>query len=241
MAATMATSSGSLRVLPRRRTERSSSTFRSFDCSDSGKQAGLVEEDRAAVGRLEEPRLGLAGVGEGAALEAEQLGLEQRLGDGRAVDVHERAARPRAVPMDGVGQQSLAGAGLAEDEDGRQPAPRARGRAHQARGLRAHLGDRGAVAQQPAQVGHGLHRTRKAPSREDGAWRWPARGGSAIVLQRRRRHAATGVSDGRLRRDRGGSGQRGAGRRRLGARAGRPPGRRAGEGPARAARRQHAL
>ena len=47
---------------------------------------------RAAVGGLEEPRLGLARVRERAALEAEQLRLEQGLGDRGAVDVDERPA-----------------------------------------------------------------------------------------------------------------------------------------------------
>jgi hypothetical protein len=50
----------------------------------------LVEEEGALVGRLEEARFGLAGIGEGAALEAEQLGLEQGLGDRGAVDLHQR-------------------------------------------------------------------------------------------------------------------------------------------------------
>ena len=40
--------------------------------------ADLVEEDRAAVGLLEEAPLLLLGVGEGAALVAEELALEQR-------------------------------------------------------------------------------------------------------------------------------------------------------------------
>jgi hypothetical protein len=50
----------------------------------------LVEEESALVRCLEETRLGLAGIGEGATLEAEQLGLEQGLGDRGAVDLHQR-------------------------------------------------------------------------------------------------------------------------------------------------------
>jgi hypothetical protein len=42
----------------------------------------LVEEERALRCRLEETRLGPLGVGEGAGLEPEQLGLEHGLGDG---------------------------------------------------------------------------------------------------------------------------------------------------------------
>ena len=45
--------------------------------------ADLVEEERAAVGRARTGRASLrVGAGEGAALVAEQLALEQRLGDG---------------------------------------------------------------------------------------------------------------------------------------------------------------
>jgi hypothetical protein len=64
-----------------------------------GKEADLVEKDRAVVRRLEEAALGVARVGEGAALEAEHLGLEERGGNGGAVDVHEGAARPGTGPV----------------------------------------------------------------------------------------------------------------------------------------------
>ena len=45
--------------------------------------AHLVEEQRAAVGRLEQPLAGAVGAGEGAALVAEELAFEQRLGEAR--------------------------------------------------------------------------------------------------------------------------------------------------------------
>ena len=86
-----------------------------------GQEPDLVEEDRAPVGRLEQARLGAAGVGERPALEAEHLGLQQRVGDRRAVDVHEGAVRARAGAMDHPREQPLAAAGLALDEDRRQP------------------------------------------------------------------------------------------------------------------------
>ncbi len=57
--------------------------------------ADLVEEDRAAVRLLEEALALAGGAGEGAARVAEQLGLEQRLGERAAVLGHE-AARPGA-------------------------------------------------------------------------------------------------------------------------------------------------
>ncbi len=49
---------------------------------------------------------------------AEQLGLEQRLGQGRAVHRHERAVGARARVVDGPGDQLLARARLALDEHG---------------------------------------------------------------------------------------------------------------------------
>ena len=77
----------------------------------------LVEEHRAAVRGLDEPGLGDARVREGAALVTEELGLEQRLGNRGAVDVDERARATGPGLVDGPGQESLARAGLAEDED----------------------------------------------------------------------------------------------------------------------------
>src|SRR5262249_60796614 len=57
-------------------------------------EADLVQEQRATVGGLEEPGLRLLCSGEGPALEAEELRLEKRLGDRRAVDLDERCGRP---------------------------------------------------------------------------------------------------------------------------------------------------
>ena len=72
------------------------------------------------MGRLEESRLGLARIGEGATLEAEQLGLQQRLGNGFAVDHDKRSAGAGAAVMNAAGEQTLAGPGLAKDQDGRK-------------------------------------------------------------------------------------------------------------------------
>jgi hypothetical protein len=84
-------------------------------------QRDLVEEERALVGSLEQAGLGAPRVREGAPFEAEQLGLQQRLGDSRAVDVDEGAAGAGTLPVDEVGDQALAGSGLALDQDRRQP------------------------------------------------------------------------------------------------------------------------
>src|SRR5207302_5949390 len=60
-----------------------------------GEEPDLVEEDRPAVRRLEEPRLGAPRVGERSACEPEHLGFEQRLGNRRAVHIDERTETDR--------------------------------------------------------------------------------------------------------------------------------------------------
>src|SRR5262249_20188287 len=87
-----------------------------------GQQPDLVEEQGAVMRGLEETRLGLPGVGEGPPFESEQLGLQQGLRDSRAVDVHKRAAGARARLVKDVGDQPLARAGGALDQNGREPA-----------------------------------------------------------------------------------------------------------------------
>src|SRR5207244_30333 len=77
-----------------------------------------VEEERAVVRRLEEPDLVAVGAGEGAADVAEELGLEERLGERRAVDREERRRAPRAVEVDRLRDELLPRAGLALDQHG---------------------------------------------------------------------------------------------------------------------------
>src|SRR5690606_8281616 len=62
--------------------------------------AELVEEECAAGGRLEEAGLVTLGAGEGASTVAEELGLEQRLGDRAAVERDERLVGALAVRVD---------------------------------------------------------------------------------------------------------------------------------------------
>ena len=69
---------------------------------------GLLE-DAAALARR---------AGEGAALVAEELGLEQVRRDGGAVEDDERPCRARALLVERLGEELFAGAGLAFDEDG---------------------------------------------------------------------------------------------------------------------------
>ena len=78
--------------------------------------ADLVEQQRAAVGLLEPADPAGHGAGKGALLVAEQLGLQQRFRDRRAVDRDEAAARPAARRMQVAGEDLLAGSGLAGDQ-----------------------------------------------------------------------------------------------------------------------------
>ncbi len=65
------------------------------------------------------PALARRRAGERAALVAEQLGLDQLLGDGGAVHLHEGLGRQRAGSVDGLGDQLFAGSRLAGDQDAR--------------------------------------------------------------------------------------------------------------------------
>src|SRR5262249_16685656 len=117
------------------------------------------------VGLLELADAAAVGAGEGALLVAEQLALQQRLRDGRAVDGEKRRLGPGAVLVEGAGHQLLAGAALAGDEHGHvlvgHPADGlvdvAHGRAAADDGVAAvvvggRLGDDGRLAHQPGQL-----------------------------------------------------------------------------------------
>ena len=60
--------------------------------------ADLVEEDRPAVGRLEQPLVRLDRAGERAARVPEQLGLEQRLRESRRSSPRRTACRAAGSP-----------------------------------------------------------------------------------------------------------------------------------------------
>ena len=64
----------------------------------------------------------MRGLGEGATLVTEQLGLEQRLGNGSAVDGHEWLAARGTRIVNSARDQLLPGACLTDDEHRRQPA-----------------------------------------------------------------------------------------------------------------------
>ena len=81
-----------------------------------GQLAYFVEKQRAAVGFFEEPAPIAVGVGECALLVAEELALQEILGDGAAVDRHEVTGAPRAPPMQRARDELLARPALAGDE-----------------------------------------------------------------------------------------------------------------------------
>ncbi len=78
----------------------------------------LVEEDGAAVGQRQQPGPGLGGAGERPLDVAKQLAFHKVGVQARHVDRQERAIAVGAVAVDGAGDQLLAGAALAGDEDG---------------------------------------------------------------------------------------------------------------------------
>ena len=100
---------GGARPTPTRWTSPVSSTRSSLACTVERQLADLVEEQRAAVGDLEQPGLGVGRAGERAAHVPEQLAFEQRLDDGRAVDDDEPLAAARPGAMERARDQLLAG------------------------------------------------------------------------------------------------------------------------------------
>jgi hypothetical protein len=70
----------------------------------------LVEEERAALGGAEDPVVVAHGAREGTAPMAEELAVEQRFGQTRAVDRDERMGGERAALMDRARDELLPGA-----------------------------------------------------------------------------------------------------------------------------------
>jgi hypothetical protein len=82
-----------------------------------GQERDFVEQDGSTVSTLKEAGFRLSRIREGAALEAEQLGLEQARGNRRAVDINERSVATRSRAMDQPGDQVLSGTGFALEQD----------------------------------------------------------------------------------------------------------------------------
>ena len=109
----------------------------------------LVQEDGAAGGAFEIPRVLLDGAGEAAFLVAEQFPLDQRRGDGTAVDRDEGTGVARALLVQGTRDQLLAGAAFAHDQH------RQRGGGHLLDLLVQLPHGYGAAVQQPVMLGWG--------------------------------------------------------------------------------------
>ena len=77
----------------------------------------LVEEHHAAVRHLEQALLARHGAGVGPLLVAEELRLEEVAVEARAVHVDERLVGAGTVAVQPAGEDALAGAGLALDQD----------------------------------------------------------------------------------------------------------------------------
>jgi hypothetical protein len=86
-------SNGTSSSPPTGRTRRSCRARSSLACSSSGISPISSRNSVPPLASHEQARPGAAGVGEGALDVAEQLALEQRLRQGRAVDRHERPGR----------------------------------------------------------------------------------------------------------------------------------------------------
>ena len=79
--------------------------------------ADFVEEEGAFPGGADEAEVVAVGAGEGAAAVAEELAFEQVAGDGGAVEGDEGLLRAVREFVDGAGEDLLAGAALAGDQD----------------------------------------------------------------------------------------------------------------------------
>src|SRR5262245_25283358 len=81
--------------------------------------AYLVQEQRSTIGQLKASHAVLGRSREGALDVAEELALEQLTGDRRAVDLDQAPAAAATPVVDGLGNQFLSGAALAQDQDRR--------------------------------------------------------------------------------------------------------------------------
>ncbi len=78
--------------------------------------ADLVEEEDSAVRGVEQARMPSVRARKGTTLVAEQLALDERVGDGAAVDRDERAIPARAPRVQRARDELLTGPALARDE-----------------------------------------------------------------------------------------------------------------------------
>jgi len=88
-----------------------------LDLEDRAGIANLVEKDGAAIGLLKAATAVLIGAAEGAALVAEELGLEQLVGQRTAVFDDESLVGTSAAIVDGTREHFLAGPRFTTDQD----------------------------------------------------------------------------------------------------------------------------
>jgi hypothetical protein len=139
--------------------------------------ADLVQEQRAAVRVLEPAGLLAHGAGECALLVAEELGLEQRLGQRAAVDLDPRAAGALRERVQRAREQVLARPALAAEQHG------AVGGGHLAHQLQ----------RRPRRRGVADHGERVAPQRLHGGGERPVRALQLALLGRVAQHAGDHV------------------------------------------------
>ncbi len=89
-----------------------------FDLGGGVDFTDFVKEEGAAIGLFEAADAFLRGAGEGAFFVAEEFGFEELGGERGAVDDDEFGCGAAGEVVDGVGDDFLAGAGFALDEDG---------------------------------------------------------------------------------------------------------------------------
>ena len=80
--------------------------------------ADFVEEERTAIGILELADLAGVRAGESALFVSEEFGLDQRFGNGRAVDRDEAVILAGTVVMQGGGDEFFTRSGLTANQDG---------------------------------------------------------------------------------------------------------------------------
>src|SRR5690349_19138028 len=83
-----------------------------------GHVTDFVEQDRAALGRLEDAWPIEHRPGKRAARVSEQLAFDQGIGEGAAVDGDERTLRARGSAMDETSESFFADAAFSSDQNG---------------------------------------------------------------------------------------------------------------------------
>ena len=109
------------RVLPRRRTVRSSSALRSLAWRGSERSPNLIEEEGSTLRGLKEAGLRMAGVGKCASLEAEEFSLEQSARYCSAIEIDEGPACSGSMTVEVCREESFAGTRLSLEQHHWQP------------------------------------------------------------------------------------------------------------------------